>query len=187
MAFKIGSPPGTVLKCCRVFFFQAYSLKATNYIRIISELKKEMGVISNEFCPTLSLRSHLTSDFIKELVKSAKSKGYDLALQQIQAMSIPNTPQSVRCFSWMDYYFRLLADDMPNLNEKHLEPTDYLDIYVEYLEDIEREGHTPFAYSPWKVFWDNVFPHVKVRELKAVTGKCLHCAMLAHARSTFTL
>eukprot|EP01032_Pedospumella_encystans_P003826 gene3826-4522_t len=115
MEFEIGSPPATVLKCCKTLFFQAYSLKTTMFNDIISELKMEA---------------------------------------------------KVRCFAWMEYYFRLLGDEMPNSEEKHLKPTDYQDIYVEYSADMDREGQTPFVYSAWGKFWKNVFPYVKIREFK---------------------
>ena len=95
MEFKIGSPPGTVLKCCRTLFFEAYSLKRTMFNDIISELKKEIARgMSNESLITLSSRSQLSGKYIKELVKMAKAKGHDPTREHVQSMSIPNTAQS---------------------------------------------------------------------------------------------
>eukprot|EP01036_Dinobryon_divergens_P037208 gene37208-48631_t len=186
MEYKIGSPPGLVLKCCKSLFLLAHGLKNTMCNDITAEIKHEMDYTWTKKLTTKPARLQLSPKYINEILKIAKSKGYGLSREQIQSLSIPNTAQSVRCFAWMDYYFRLLGDEMPNMNETHLEPTTLLDIHSEYSADMKREGLTPLVYSVWTVFWKNVFPHVKVREFKAVTGKCLNCAMLSHARTKYT-
>lgn len=188
MGYKIGLRPGLVVPCCKSSFCDAYDIGNTVLNDIISEIKRESGVLT--IVPAVSagsLKSQLNSARIKAILKVADERGMDLTRQQIQAMSIPNTDQSVRCFAWMDYYFNLLGDDIPNADEKHLEPIPCTEIHAEYVADMTREGCEPLTYVAWGEIWTTLFPHVKVRQFKAVTGKCTHCAMLAHARSTFTL
>ena len=51
-------------------------------------------------------------------------------------------------------------------------------------------GHAidkPVSYQHFVKIWNDVFPHVKIREWKSVTGKCSECEMLSKLRhSTMT-
>ena len=71
---------------------------------------------------------------------------------------------------------------MPNSKEIHLDYVPLKDLYAAYLA--ETTGHV--EYKQWKAIWDNLFPHVKVRVYKQVTGKCFTCADLSSLRSKFT-
>lgn len=74
---------------------------------------------------------------------------------------------------------------MPNLNGAiHLEACDYQDLYQEYVFDMTNFSKFDeyLSYSKWREVWNDHFEHVKVREYKQVTGKCLECEMLSDAR-----
>ena len=106
---------------------------------------------------------------------------------QVQAMSLPNTQSSVDCFAWMDTYFNLVSDDMPNLDEKHLEPITIQEIHSEYVADMKHSERPYFSVQAFGEFWIKIFPHVRIRQFKAVSGKCLTCAKLAHTRKLYRL
>ena len=74
------------------------------------------------------------------------------------------------CYSFLEYWVNLVGDYNPTNKEIHLEPMHIADVYNEY--ELEYRG-SQFLVSLkafyWK--WANLFPHVKIRQFKAVTGK----------------
>jgi len=111
--------------------------------------------------------------------------GINLSREQVQAMKIPNGPQSLACYAWMSDYFQMMGDSMPNMDEVHLEPIDIKEIYEEYLDDAKSTGFEALNTTNFTKIWRNLFPHVKIREFKAVTGKCSTCAKLSDARKLY--
>lgn len=74
---------------------------------------------------------------------------------------------------------------MPNTNgEIHLDPIDYREIYDEYVSDIMHRYKDRYhlEYTQWRSLWQHAFSHVRIREYKAVTGKCQTCAILTEVR-----
>ena len=108
-----------------------------------------------------------------------------LSKEQIQAMNLPNGPQSLGCYAWMLEFFKMMGDSMPNVDEIHLEPIDIKDIYEEYVDDAKSSGIESLSASNFVKVWRLLFSHVKIREFKAVTGKCSTCAKLSDARKNF--
>ena len=86
----------------------------------------------------------------------------------------------------MEEVFDLIGDSMPNSNEIHLE-ADVLkkELYKEYQHHMINI-YNEFDYLSETVFydlWSACFPHVKIRQYKAVSGKCFVCAALSGMRS----
>jgi hypothetical protein len=100
-------------------------------------------------------------------------------------MRLPNGTQSLGCYAWMLEYFKMMGDSMPNVDEIHLEPIEIKDIYEEYVDDSKSSGIQYLCPSNFTKVWKKSFPHVKIREFKAVTGKCSTCAKLSDARKLF--
>ena len=78
--------------------------------------------------------------FVESLIQLSKSRGRPLTRDQIASLVIPNTPTALTCFAWMDYFFRLVGDFIPNMDEIHLEPCQISEIYAEYVEDRKWAG-----------------------------------------------
>jgi len=102
----------------------------------------------------------------------------------------------------MQIYFDLVADAIPNSDgELHLEPVNKEEIWKEYVCDMDNAGEKSLSLNSFRSMWKVCFPYVKVREYKAVTGKCMKfklpstadvltgkcmtCACLSHARREF--
>jgi hypothetical protein len=98
------------------------------------------------------------------------------------------TVPSMTTFGWMKQFFALVGDMIPNsFGEIHLEPTDIIDIYMEYCRDLDN-CTTPLekvSYSTFCQLWTLCFEHVKIRQYKAVSGKCNTCAFLSEMRRSF--
>jgi hypothetical protein len=113
-----------------------------------------------------------------------KRRGRNLTEQQLAALAIPNTEFSLACYAWMDSWFRQIGDMMPNTTEIHLEPQEITGIWEEYKLDMEYRSLGYLEYAAFCGLWITCFSHVKIREFKAVNGKCATCALLSHARKS---
>jgi len=114
----------------------------------------------------------------------AEAHGVRLSKLQLAALQLPNTPDSLACFAWLEFHFDMVGDCIPNTDgEIHLEPTKVCDIFDEYVSSVVQTGNgRHLRASQFFGIWKACFPHVKIREFKAVTGKCNTCAMLSDLR-----
>jgi hypothetical protein len=130
----------------------------------------------------------ISKDFEKQLIDLAILKNYTLTHFDLAMLRIPNSPTSLSCYAWFATYFSLVGDNIPNGSgvgdgdEIHLEPCNVSSIYEEYIRDYP-DDHLSLT-NVYKL-WLACFPHVKIREFKAVTGKCECCANLTNLRKQF--
>jgi hypothetical protein len=86
----------------------------------------------------------------------------------------------------MAEHFSLIGDMAPNCDgEIHLEPTHIVEVHAEHLQDMTNAGLSSVNVDTFSSIWVNCFEHVKIREFKAVSGKCQCCANLSLLRRTF--
>jgi hypothetical protein len=86
----------------------------------------------------------------------------------------------------MLHHFQLMGDYYPNCGgEIHLEPCYIVEIYGEYFQSLEAAGIKVVNVDQFASLWTNCFPYVKIREFKAVSGKCHCCSKLSVMRRTF--
>ncbi len=77
-----------------------------------------------------------------------------------------------------------VGDLIPNkAGEIHLEPVYSSVVYNEYVMDFESLNEEFLSLRRFLELWEILFPHVKVRKYKAVSGKCNTCADLSKARA----
>jgi hypothetical protein len=138
--------------------------------------------------------------------KLAEISGIELTNEQRSAICIPNSPAEFACYGWFDCYFNIIGDQEPNKDgEIHLEPTHIIDVHKEYELDMQNCGELDtLSLRPFAELWKRCFPlvicfffvlvkkqlifvfsYVKIREYKAVTGKCETCALLSLLRRQF--
>ena len=69
------------------------------------------------------------------LIIFVTDRGRPLSRDQVAAIRIPNSRASLSCYAWMNFYFDLVGDIIPNKSDEvHLEAIDIKDIYQEYVE-----------------------------------------------------
>jgi hypothetical protein len=110
--------------------------------------------------------------------------------QILSAARIPNTRRSLLCYGWMWSFFELIGDKAPNSTEIHLEPVTKLEIFREYQAAIasyfpDEKDELCLEYTSFLNQWETCFSHVKIREYKAVSGKCTTCATLSDLRRKY--
>lgn len=107
---------------------------------------------------------------------------FDLRGINLSHMLLSREPSTLQAVAWMDNFFTTVGDAMPNKREIHLEKTEKKTIYDIMVRDHFSEA--PVSYSVFCRIWKTHFGHVKIREFKAVSGKCQFCAVLSDIRST---
>jgi len=182
MSWMVGCGAAKFGPVCRQRFMMTYSVKHC----FIEDLSKEVrgGVVNNErpftdktTCPIL------TSELQARLAMLKDTYDITLTLEQMTAMKIPNTPESITCYAWMHFYFDMVGDQIPNSNgEIHLEPVWIKDVYQEYKDCMFTSGSPTLQPTQFGMMWQTCFRHVTIREFKAVTGKCDTCARLSARR-----
>ena len=85
----------------------------------------------------------------------------------------------------MDFFFGLMGDQMPSSQEVHLEPIYVHEVWEEYKQDQVLVFNEYVSVTVFGKLWEACFPHVKIREHKAVGMKCNVCAVLSDLRATF--
>eukprot|EP01041_Mallomonas_annulata_P013585 gene13585-28845_t len=180
--WKVGVAPTTVIDgVCRRTFRVCYNIGHTYVDEIVRGIK-HMEMNSE---PLLNDKTKVSSAYAENFVKMALIRGIILDKTQVAMMKIPNSPTSVNCYSWMAHHFELVGDQIPNsAGEIHLEPTDKQNIWKEYQQDMIHSETCYLGIPEFNNIWKKCFPYVKIREYKAVTGKCSKCTLLSHARRT---
>ena len=120
------------------------------------------------------------------LVRMAAKRTLILNLEQVAMLRIPNRAEAFSCYAWMHSHFDCVGDNIPNSpGEIHLEPITIKEVWQEYCEDMDAVHVDALDVRSFASMWACCFSYVKIREFKAVTGKCDTCAALTHARRTF--
>jgi hypothetical protein len=131
-------------------------------------------------------RTTVSAAAVRRLKKSGGKYGIKFDHTDNTAVNIAKTLRSVYAAVWMEEFFKLTGDPMPNTNgELHLEKQEMRSIWLEYFEDFEAKGRAPLCYQAFITLWRTAFPHVKIRAYKQVSGKCYVCLVLGFLRGMF--
>lgn len=109
---------------------QCYDCSHNLLDSICASLKKDEVVVQ----PMLHDKTgayEYSAVFKRQLNHMAQKTGRFLNHDQIAALQIPNTLQSLSCYAWMSSYFELAGDKIPNKDEVHLETGTLTAIYEE--------------------------------------------------------
>ena len=167
---------------CKTAFCNVYRVSSSHVDNIVIAIK---GGVANSLKP-FSDRSQVDPLMLKDLRRIAKSLGFYLTQKQVAAAKLPNSPTVLTAYGWMGDFFNLVGDTAPNCNDEiHLEPTYIVEVYGEYFQDLTSAGMDCVSVDTFASIWSNCFDHVKIREFKAVSGKCQCCANLSTMRKTF--
>lgn len=101
-----------------------------------------------------------------------------------QAAMTRNNILHQRTIDWLGDHFFEHSDSEPNRLEVHVDLCDKADIYKIYKNEMKafysfdnnnKHDELYLNYSTFINIWNNVFPWVKIRVYKAVSGKCWVC------------
>jgi hypothetical protein len=177
------------VQVCRQGFQTAYVVSSWYTDDLIIRIKN--GDVNADLLITdrsaLSKKSGITDP---KVTNFCEHFGITLSRMQVRAMRVPNTVQSLSTVAWMNYYFKLIGDNVPNAAEElHLEPVKRQQIHEEYCADMHSCCHElgagPMCIASFRELWRQVFSYVKIRKFKHCCGKCNLCAALSLARRQF--
>lgn len=93
---------------------------------------------------------------------------------------LPSGEGAENCYVWLKEYFDKCGDDQPNKNEIHLDRLTKGEVYGEYVMEFQQnDDRCILSYQAFVDIWNTSFPYVKIREYKAVSGKCKICCMIS--------
>lgn len=135
---------------------------------------------------TINKRANIPPSLIKSLQKTGGTFGLKFAVDDVTAANLAHTATSVYTAVWMDTFFKLVGDPMPNTDgEIHLEKQEKYAIWEEYKKDFEYNNRRYLSLPHFLKLWRTAFSHVKVRVYKQVSGKCYVCLILGLLRNKF--
>lgn len=174
---------GNGFDVCRNCFCMALGITEANLKTIKAKLKvsEESGV------ENFSDKDKVSAYTADEVKRTAFANGCQLTRDQENFLIVSRSTSTFLAIAWMEKYFNLVGDVMPNTNgEIHLEACDYADLYEEYAIDMENlyKEDKILSYSSWRKVWKLHFQHVRVREYKQVTGKCDICEIMSEKRKS---
>lgn len=137
-AWKVGvSPRPCAVNVCRTCFLNVYECSHGLVENIVRDIKD--GIRSYDR-PTSASSGRVNLTFIGHLERLASHFGLTLTRAQIQAMTIPNSVESLTVFSWLQSFFDSVGEKQPTMSEIHLDPCTVTDIYKEYKQVMEDAG-----------------------------------------------
>ena len=166
--WRVGAAPWSIIdNVCRRCFQNCYNIANSTVLLIVKQIKSGEVVIAPSIKDKTTIKNHVADTLIKMAIK----RGNILSKSQIAMMHIPNSPACMTCYAWMHNYFELVGDCIPNSDgEVHLEPLNIWEVWEEYVEDMKFVCEPYLEVKTFGQMWKHCFPHVKIREFKAVTG-----------------
>lgn len=94
----------------------------------------------------------------------------------VEVVNIPDTPTGYICATFLAEWFQLAGEQEPNADEIHIDVISQTEVFEEYKTDPYVLSHEKvYSYNSFIKIWRDVFPKIKIREYKNVTGKCAVC------------
>jgi hypothetical protein len=190
--YKIGDPlrHGQVFVVCRAAFRLVYNITRNKLETLSREIKCNFGLSGDR-----DFTDNTAPEFTKEQIEMQEfveeSFGIKLSNLQHAALHIRNSIPQLYSYGWLNFYFKCVGDEEPNSDEIHLDNVRIKDVYLEYKEEMEYLNSDSVSKTCFEEFdpatvlatlWRTCFPHIKIRECKAATGKCSTCARLSKVR-----
>jgi len=152
---------------CKECFLRCYDVSKSTVIDLVKQIKE--GAVMPESSHRINAR--VSPGIIKALKTSAEKRGHILSNEQLAALRIPSTVESLHCYSWMHNHFKLVGDLIPNSDgEVHIESVTKQEIWKEYKDFMITFDEQYVELDAFRSIWKICFEKVKVRKYKAVTG-----------------
>ena len=159
---------------CRNAFMEVWGIN----LALMKQLRKDVkdGIIKTSRRIT-DRYSKVTGDLDKLVESCGLTKVVNR--KHLYIAKLPNSEEAHHLHCWLQNYFDLCGDQEPNCDEIHLDTVTKKAVYNEYLSESTVYGFVPLGMTAFKQIWTDCFPYVKIREYKAVSGKCYICAKLS--------
>ena len=187
---NIGRPGDIFLQdVCADAFCCAYGISRAYLKRVRKDYRHEVRSLTSS-CLFLndfqivnreynSHKNQLRNISVKEVIKIFEDNGIPISHETAACMLLPDTEDSHLLYQWLSDYFSTSCDTVPNgADIVELDWDNKKNFYGEYVFDMQQRNHSPVTSSHFYKIWNKLFSHVKIRKVKAVTGKCWECSEL---------
>jgi hypothetical protein len=178
---------GKVFTVCNNAFSLVFELSRKKRLKMFNLLKR--GIQSESTSSRVfNDKTKVSNEVIQQVQETLHRSEIDMDWDSLSNIGVSNTVAAMKCKSWMKHFFDLVGDKMPNTKTKeiHLDCMQRCDVHDEYICNMKNWfGDKPGEYlssASFNKMWQFCFPHVKIREYKAVCGKCLTCEKLSTLR-----
>jgi hypothetical protein len=155
------------ISVCREAFCNVYAVTLHSVKSFCRDIKEGIVNSESEFKNTSKF---IFSDFetVSKLIDSGKIR--NISTEQIADLIASTNYETLQARIWMQSYFEMIGDIMPNRREIHLDPVDKKEIWEEYrLEMINIFKEQYLAESTFVKLWRLAFSYVKIRAFKQVS------------------
>lgn len=164
-----------VVKCCVAAWQHIYDVSDTMLRTIQSAVKHETIVMPGHSKFTDKTAYSVKS--AKQMQKEWTTAAPELNVTHAEARQISsaNNVKAKIAEAWMDMFFDLVGDKIPNSKDEiHLEPQEKKEIWEEYQSDCFELllDEDPMGYDAFLKLWDEAFPHVSIRIFKVREFTC---------------
>ena len=169
---------------CRRGFARAYAVSHWYVEDLVNRLKSGDVNCLTELNPVTSVNPSQISD--RRIKTFAESYGIDLTNEQLGSLRLQQSIPSLICAAWMQYYFSLIGDQVPNSDsETHIDPITKKSIHEEYVFDMKHLGEPALELQTFLRVWKDCYPYVRMRKYKQSCGHCNLCSLLGDKRRKF--
>lgn len=152
LAYKLGTVQP--VRVCRRAFEAVYLVCHDTLNSICYEIKR--GIEDNgQFHDKSNGHGSTKKKRERFLTDMENRHGIVLLPNQEASLFITNTPETLRAWAWLDYYFKLVGDCAPNSTEIHLDPCQFQDVYKLYKREVKEN---PLSYERILQLWHECFP-----------------------------
>ena len=151
--------------------------------KVTKEIKEDIVVDEPDYNDTTMAHDKFTI----EMQRVADLHDLELCDEQLAAVSIPNSEDTLRLYAWLSRYIEYSSDSWPSrTGDIHIPNLDKKAVWREYRNDMSRFYHSYLEYRTFLVDWLILFPNVKKKPMYGVMGHCEMCSMLTDIRNKAT-
>lgn len=155
--WTVGSAPApTARNVCRSCFMTAYDCSHGYIESIVSDMKSGTRSYDQK---SSDKRARVNLHFISHLEVLAGHYGVKLTRAQMQAITVPNSVESLSAFGWLQNYFSTVGEHQPKIDEIHLDPCTKTHIWEEYKQTMDDAGEVCFT-AKFLRFFSMLIPYV---------------------------
>jgi hypothetical protein len=102
----------------------------------------------------------------------------------VVASLLPSSEVQVQCTLWLKNYFDIYGDKSPNSQLTLIISITKMEIYKEYVKEMEALPSKHCGYSDFVALWNSLYPYCKRRDLSGIIGKCMTCYLIDNKKRT---
>lgn len=93
----------------------------------------------------------------------------------VRAALTPLAEKQQYCQLWLEEYFNICGDNVPNEDEIRISISEKKDVYEKYKSDFDKASIATVDEKTFGNLWNVLFPNCVIRTYVDIPGKCSTC------------